>query len=82
MIERTSEAALRLPDLLRRVGMSRSWVYEQIAAGRFPKPVKIGVRSSVWLESEIAELLTDRIRQRDAGPTPDRSEAQGRRATR
>jgi prophage regulatory protein len=58
------DRAMRLPELVDRLGMSRSWVYEEIAAGRFPKPVKIGARASVWLESEVADFLAARARER------------------
>ena len=49
---------LRLPDVLARTGMKRSWVYREIAAGRFPKPVKIG-RASGWDSDAIEAYLTD-----------------------
>lgn len=42
----------RLPSVLSRTGMGRSWVYKEIAAGRFPPPVKIG-RSSGWDASAV-----------------------------
>lgn len=38
---------LRLPEVLARLGMGRSWLFAEVAAGRFPKPVKIG-RASGW----------------------------------
>lgn len=37
----------RLPSVLMRTGMGKSWIYREIAAGRFPPPVKIG-RFSAW----------------------------------
>ena len=46
---------LRLPDLLSRLGVSRSWVYDQIRNGNFPKPLQIGPRSVAWLESDIED---------------------------
>jgi prophage regulatory protein len=51
------ETILRLPAVRERVGLSRSTVYEAIAKGRFPKPIKIGARASGWLSSEIDEWL-------------------------
>ncbi|MCS6625400.1 AlpA family phage regulatory protein [Roseibacterium beibuensis] len=42
----------RLPAVLARTGMSRSWVYQAIAAGRFPKPIKIGSCSG-WYAGQI-----------------------------
>lgn len=43
---------LSLPTLCQRIGLCRSNIYQQIQAGKFPEPVKIG-RSSRWLASEI-----------------------------
>lgn len=43
---------LRLPEVLRRTGMSRSWIYKAIACGAFPKHHKIG-RASAWHAAEV-----------------------------
>lgn len=42
----------RLPSVLSRTGMGKSWIYREIAVGRFPPPVKIG-RSSGWDTSAV-----------------------------
>ena len=44
---------LRLPDVQRRTGKSRSTIYAGIADGSFPKPVKLGPRAVGWIEAEI-----------------------------
>lgn len=51
----------RLPAVVARTGMSRSWIYKEVAAGRFPKPVKVGGASGWnaeaidrWIESLIS----------------------------
>lgn len=49
----TADALLwSLPTLCQRIGLSRSNIYQQIQAGKFPEPLKLG-RSSRWLASEI-----------------------------
>jgi prophage regulatory protein len=53
----------RLPRVLEIVGGSRSWVYLEIANGRFPKPIKIGTRSSAWIEEEIFNWIEQKIKQ-------------------
>lgn len=50
-------ALLRLPDVLRRTGMSRSWVYAQMASGDFPQPVRLGGRAVAWRESDLTRWL-------------------------
>jgi len=37
-----------------------------MAAGEFPKPVKLGPKSVGWLESEIADWQKNRIACRDS----------------
>jgi prophage regulatory protein len=52
---------LRLPDVKRSTGLSRSIIYLRIAQGTFPKPVSLGERSVGWVEAEIQEWLQRRI---------------------
>ena len=46
---------LRLPKVLHLIGMSRSWLYDELASGRFPAPVKLGVRAIGWRRSDIED---------------------------
>jgi prophage regulatory protein len=41
--------------------MRRSSLYDAIARGEFPPPVKIGKRASAWLEADIERWIADRI---------------------
>ena len=56
-----SQALKRLPDVLNRVGYSRSTIYQLIADGKFPKPVSLGARAVAWLESDIDAWIAARI---------------------
>jgi prophage regulatory protein len=49
---------LRLPDVMRVTGWSRSTVYAKIKAGKFPKPFKPDPDGRVagWFADELAEL--------------------------
>jgi prophage regulatory protein len=51
---------LRLPEVMHRVGFSRSAIYKLVARKQFPKPINIGVRAVAWREDEIEQWLTDR----------------------
>ena len=51
--EATPRRLIRLPEVLKRVGLSRARMYGLINAGRFPKQVRIGLRSVAFIESEI-----------------------------
>lgn len=55
-----SFAFLRLPLVMAKVQMSRSWIYLQIQKSEFPRPIKIG-SASLWIESEIDRWLTKQI---------------------
>ena len=48
----THQRLERLPAVMARTGMSRSWLYKQMAAGRFPKALKIGSASG-WKASDV-----------------------------
>ncbi|CQH57756.1 TPA: AlpA family transcriptional regulator [Yersinia enterocolitica] len=51
---------IRVPEVLRRVGFSRTTLYERIKEGRFPDRVKIGLRSVAFVESEI-DVWIDKV---------------------
>jgi len=55
------ERILRLPAVKDRTGLSRSSVYEKIAAGDFPKPISLGARAVGWLESDIDAWIDGRV---------------------
>ena len=47
---------LRLAEVLARIGMRRSWLYKEMAAGRFPQCIKVG-RASAWGSDVIAAYI-------------------------
>lgn len=57
---------LRLPDVMARTALSRSAVYDLMAAGHFPRPVKIGGRLNAWPVTEIDAWIEARIAAREA----------------
>ena len=61
-----SKRFMRQPKVLDGCGLSKSRLYEFVAAGVFPKPVKIGTRAVAWIEEEIAAWKEARIAERDA----------------
>lgn len=48
---------LRLPDVERIVGLSRSTIYSMIAESTFPKPIKLGKRAVGWPDHIIFDWI-------------------------
>ena len=53
----TNQSLIRLPEVLKRTGFGKAWIYRLISEGRFPAPVKIGVRAVAFVESEVDEWI-------------------------
>jgi prophage regulatory protein len=49
---------LRLPEVIGRVGMSRSTIYQRMSEGRFPKSRSLGPKCAVWIEAEIDDWVS------------------------
>ena len=60
----------RLPKVKQTAGLGSSRIYELVAEGRFPKPVKLGPRASAWVSTEVLDWVAERIAERDLGMTP------------
>jgi prophage regulatory protein len=56
-----SQSLIRIPEVQRRTGYSKPWIYRLIQQKRFPAPVKIGTRAIAFVESEIDEWVAKRI---------------------
>jgi prophage regulatory protein len=54
------EELLRLPAVIRRVGLRKTAIYEKIRRAEFPKPVAIGVRARAWRSSDIDSWIAER----------------------
>lgn len=61
------ENLIRLPEVQRRTGYGKAWVYVLIARNKFPKPVKIGTRSIAFVESEVDAWVANKIAESRAG---------------
>lgn len=56
---------IRLPEVLRNVGVSRSEWYRLISLGRAPPAIPLGEKSRAWVESEVQAWVAERIAARD-----------------
>lgn len=56
-IELPKTGLLRIKQVLRFVPVSRSNWWAGVKAGRFPKPMKLSERVTVWRASDIRDLV-------------------------
>lgn len=54
------EKHLRRPAVLEITGLSTTTIYDLMAKGDFPRPVKLTGRAVAWPESKIADWLATR----------------------
>ncbi len=50
---------LRLKEVLQLIPLSRATIYRKMAAGSFPKALKIGERTIAWRYTDIAKYIDD-----------------------
>ncbi len=48
---------LKLQDVIRLTSLSKTSIYDLIAAGNFPRPLQTSPRRVAWRESEVKEWL-------------------------
>lgn len=57
MTKSQTESLLRVSQILEIIPISRSAWWKGCKEGRYPKPIKLGPRTSVWKASDIHALL-------------------------
>ena len=48
---------IRLPQVLAFIPVSKSTWWDGIKTGRFPKPIKLGPRTTAWRVEDIQDLI-------------------------
>ena len=51
------DSLLRLPDVLKRIPVSRATWWAGVKTGRFPQAVKLGPRTTCWRAADIDRLI-------------------------
>ena len=67
----TEDSFLRLPQVLELIPISKSAWWQGCKEGRFPKPIKLGPRTSAWRASDIAALVRQLSRQDTQGESQE-----------
>lgn len=55
---------LRRPDVEQKTGFKRAHLYQLMKEGKFPKPIRLGVRAVGWDSVEVDEWIADRLESR------------------
>jgi prophage regulatory protein len=55
---------LSIQQLVKKLGMSQSWVHLQVRRGTFPKPLP-STGASRWSLAEVEQWMAERKRKRD-----------------
>ena len=56
---------LTLPQIKELTQLSTAGIYRLMSQGKFPKQIKIAERSSRWIESEIMDFITEKMKERN-----------------
>lgn len=67
--DRTQSAKLKrrfldIEQVFEITSLSRSTLYKEISAGRFPRPVPVSPGRKAWVESEVEAWIDSRIEAR------------------
>ncbi|MEO8401528.1 MAG: AlpA family phage regulatory protein [Gammaproteobacteria bacterium] len=55
------------PPILPLIPISKSTWWEGVKTGRFPQPIKLGPRTTVWRVEDIRQLISNGIKGNDHG---------------
>jgi prophage regulatory protein len=61
---------LRRPQVQQRTGLSRSTLYQYIRDGEFPASISLGPRAVGWLESDVSDWISARVKLTHQGQQP------------
>ena len=60
----TAPRFLRLSEVLQMTGMGKTFIYDRINDGTFPKQIQLGSRTVVWDKQEVIKWMEDRMASR------------------
>ena len=59
------EGLLRISQVLKLIPVSKSSWWQGVKLGKFPKPLKLGMRTTVWRISDIRALINGYVSAED-----------------
>lgn len=66
-----AQQVLRVPEVLAQIGLSRSTLYQRLAEGSFPRPVRLGGRRAIgFLQADVDAWISAQVQaSREKGDT-------------
>jgi prophage regulatory protein len=61
-----NDRIIRLPEVLEKIGLKKSAVYNMIKTGEFPAQIKLGKHASGWLLSAVQGWIQKQAGQKSA----------------
>ena len=55
------QALIRREDVEALVGFKKAYIYREVKAGTFPRPIRVGPKAVRWIEAEVREWILERI---------------------
>ena len=52
---------LRIVEVMKKTGIAKSTIWLWVSEGKFPKPIKLSPRITVWEEKEINHWMSNKI---------------------
>ena len=56
----SNDRLISAEQVMDRIGLKRTALYAAIRDGRFPRPLRVGVRATRWPESQIEDWIASR----------------------
>ena len=63
-MQTTAPRFLRISEVLQMTGMGKTFIYDRMRDGTFPKQIQLGSRTVVWNEQEVTKWMADRVASR------------------
>lgn len=60
-VDRLAGRLLRIAEVRKMTGLSKSTLYARIAADTFPRPINLGPRAVAWVESEVRQWIDHQV---------------------
>ena len=65
LVANEHDRVLKIYEVVNQTALSKTGIYEAVKSNSFPPPLKLGKRSSGWLQSEVSSWIAERAAARE-----------------